>query len=186
MKCLFFVLVTMLIMLNTGCLGQKQLVFEFQDVVKTEKKQISEDQYTEYISIDSILGPIKWSHLKTTKSITSYKIDQVLIDERTQEYGRSISFLDSMPEVAVTPFLIEVTNTKNYPVKDQIIEDFLPDIQFEFCAENCDLSLLVDTKKDVVGFISLEGQEVVHVSEKFKNFLYQKLKQKSLDKNKEP
>ena len=109
-----------------------------------------------------------------------------MIDERTQEYGRSISFLDSMPEVAVTPFLIEVTNTKNYPVKDQIIEDFLPDIQFEFCAENCDLSLLVDTKKDVVGFISLEGQEVVHVSEKFKNFLYQKLKQKSLDKNKEP
>ena len=184
-----FLLILITAVLSTSCKGQEQLVFESQDVVKEtqeEEKEVQEDlqeeediqdeekeeeQEVPSIALESILGSTKWAHLKNTTQITRYRVDSVLVDEKTKEYGRIIKRIDSVAQDQVPAFLSEITRLRNYPVTEQPMAGFNPNLQFELCADNCELSLLLDSKTSKVGFINLEGQEVVTISKKLNAFL---------------
>lgn len=171
MKLLTFLILTTAI-LTTSCKSQEQLVFESQDVVKeTKEEEKKEQEVIPTIALDSILGDTKWNQLKTANAINVYRVDSVLVDEKTMEYGRKVIPLNALSKDNVTSFLSEVTSLQNYPVVKQPLAGFNPNLQFEMCTENCELSLLLDSKINKVGFINLEGQEVVSISEKLKTFL---------------
>ncbi|GHC55410.1 hypothetical protein GCM10008083_19430 [Ulvibacter litoralis] len=152
------------------------MTYSSQDVVKDEpekedtKKDV-EPKIVATIQLKEVIGSDKWNHIQNTKAVNIYRVDSLLIDTHTNEYGRKLTKVDSLQTTHVSDFVKMVSESKNYPVAGNSKASFNPTTLFEFCAETCDLSVLFDKKNYKIGFINRSGQEVVNASEELAAFL---------------
>ncbi|PVW14537.1 hypothetical protein [Marixanthomonas spongiae] len=146
--------------LTICCKGQKKSIYSSQDVVKEET-----------VDLGKTVGKAKLGHIQNTRKIVMYKIEDVLIEGTTNQYGKKAVKTDSIIKNAVDKFISEITNPANYVVATNKKVSFEPDFQFELCAQNCELSILLDSKTKKIGFINLEGQEVIGIRKNLVSFL---------------
>lgn len=171
-----FTLFFVLILSVYGCKSQDTMTYSSQDVVKDEpekedtKKEVK-PKVVATIQLKEIIGSDKWDHIQNTKAVNIYRVDSLLIDTNTNEYGRKVTKVDSLQSSEVSDFVKMVSENKNYPVASSSKASFNPTTLFELCAETCDLSILFDKKNYKIGFINRGGQEVVNASEEFMAFL---------------
>lgn len=154
-----------------GCKSQENMIFSSQDVVKEKQESNSKN-----IKIEKVLGNTKWQHISNTQSINIYQIDSVLVDSVEKEYGRKLVKINTVKVKSVDLFIEKVKFEQNYPVLDTLSQKFSPLILFEFCAENCDLSLLFDSTNTKLGFIDNNGQKIVSISKELTDFLTNEIK----------
>ncbi|RFN59985.1 hypothetical protein [Marixanthomonas ophiurae] len=152
--------------LTICCKGQKESLYSSQDIVKEE-----EEVKKESINLEETVGIAKLDHVQNTQKVIIYKIEDVLIEGTTNEYGKKAVKQGSLINKEADTFLTEITNSNNYNTTDDKSIAFEPDYQYELCAENCELSILLDSKNKKLGFINLEGQEVISVRDNFVSFL---------------
>lgn len=163
-----------------GCKSQDTMTYSSQDVVKEEpekedvKKEV-EPEVLATIQLKEVIGSDKWNHIQNTKAVNIYRVDSLLIDTKTNEYGRKLTKIDSLQPKEVSDFVRMISENKNYPIAGDSKASFNPTTLFEFCAEDCDLSVLFDKKNYKIGFINRGGQEVVNASEEFSTYLKHQL-----------
>ena len=151
--------------LTICCKGQKESLYSSQDVVKEAEDKMDS------INLEATVGAAKLNHVQNTQKVIIYKIEDVLIEGTTNEYGKKAVKQDSLINKEASAFLTEITNSNNYNTTEDKNIAFEPDYQYELCAENCELSILLDSKNKKLGFINLEGQEVISVQDSFVSFL---------------
>jgi hypothetical protein len=161
----------------SGCKIQEKVIFGSQDIVKEKEDQKSEVGF-ETIELENALGDSKWEHINKTKLINIYRIDSVLVSEKYNEYGRKLEKLNTISQDNVNPFLASIKDNNNYAVSSKDKTEFNPSYLFEFCAEECELSLLFDSNNNKLGFINLDGPKIVYLSKNLTEYLNKTINKK--------
>lgn len=122
--------------------------------------------------INALLEDKNFNILLNTTTIVEYEIRKQLIEGTTDEYSNKVFLKDSLSQKSTTDFIGYLINDSSYnwntSSKDVLLE---PKYQFQLKSETGRLTLLIDKNYEHLGFINLEGQRIVRLSDDFIVFL---------------
>lgn len=138
---------------------------------KTDRSQ-KEDFGVE--KLHSFLGEDDFSILESTEIIVRFDIQKKLIEGTDNEYSNTLAIKDTLSVEKTRLLLALVKADSSYSWKDRNKSiDFEPSTQFLFKGKTKRLSLLIDHKKGVLGFTTLNRQRLIAISEHLSNTLTQ-------------
>lgn len=151
----FWVVLTIILV---GC-KEPQTVFEQKQ--SPAGMAFSQDQPH---SLEDYIGKENYDVVVHSDSIKIMKIESVPVDSAKTEFGRRAQFLKNY-EVSQKWRTENILKNEYYSQVDEENFQFDPDFQFEMNHNGRKLSLLLDENTDSLGFISLEGQIVLKITD---------------------
>lgn len=122
--------------------------------------------------IAAMLDDKNFNILLNATAIVEYEIRNQLIVGTENEYSNKLFLKDTLSQLLVANLIVRLTNDSSY--NWNVISEnvkFEPKNQFQLKSEAGRLTLLIDENYKYIGFINLEGQKIVSLSDDFAKFL---------------
>lgn|GEM_PF-5595876 len=156
----FYYLFTVLsIYITVGCTCQK-------DIADVEMKASN-------TKIEGFLMEPTFNLVSSSSEIAVYSIENSLIEGTTDEYSNKLVFQKKLEEETASNFVNVVLSDASYDwslYKDQQ-SSFSPTKQIIVKSTSGQLNLMYDPKTHLLGFINLEGQQILPVTQTFHQLL---------------
>lgn len=128
---------------------------------QTSEKQDASKQ-SESLQIKNLIKEKRFTLLQETETIIRLKIVKTLIDGTKNEYYNKLTIVDTLSVSATSIFINTLLDDDSYDWEVQIDQtEFLPQNQFLLKSKGEQLTVLLDTEANILGFIDLLGQELV-------------------------
>lgn len=140
---------------------------------KTSNKMEGERE-SEVISdrIAAFLQERNFEVLKNSNLGIEYKIQKTLLKGTNKEYSNKLFLKDTLDNLRFLKLRSFLENDKNYDWNTMPNnKPFEPNRQFLIKSSSGRLTILLEESGDRMGFINLDGQKIVALSEDFSNFL---------------
>lgn len=112
--------------------------------------------------IKNLIKERRFALLQHVDTVVQLKTVKTLIDGTTNEYYNKLSVVDTLDANRTAAFLTLVLDDANYDWEAQIDKKgFDPEHQFLLKGKEGQLTILLDTKLETLGFIDLLGQELI-------------------------
>ena len=138
-------------LLVCNCMSQKSDKNNDKDAIKSDK-------------IRELINEKRFAMLQNAAMVVQLKVSKTLIEGTTDEYYNKLSILDTLtiPEVKAFQNTFQDDETYDWEAPtDKLLFD--PDQQFLLKGEDGQLTVLLDSKAKLVGFIDLYGQELIAI-----------------------
>lgn len=120
------------------------------------------------LKIKSLIKEKRFALIQHVDTIVQLKIVKTLIDGTSGEYYNKLYVVDTLNKTKITAFLNTILDDKSYNWDAQIDErGFDPEHQFLLKGKEGQLTVLLDTKLQTLGFIDLLGQELVRTQSEY-------------------
>lgn len=150
--------VVLSILMLAGCKEPQAVIAEKQS---SADLVFSQDQPH---TLEDFIGKENYDVVMNTDSIKIMKIESVPVDSAKTEFGRKTQFVKNY-EVSQKWRTENILKNEYYSPLTEENFQFDPDFQFEMNHNGRRLSLLLDENTDSLGFISLEGQIVLKITD---------------------
>ncbi|WP_396636085.1 hypothetical protein [Maribacter sp. R77961] len=128
----------------------------------SQKRQFKEKRETNSHKIIELIGIKNFNTLINTKIIIQFDIKKKLIEGTLNEYSNKLILIDTLKHAQTNMFLEKLRNDSFYDWNNLDIESsFEPNKQFLLKGNEERLTLLLDEKKNTLGFTSLDGQKLI-------------------------
>ncbi len=122
--------------------------------------------------ISQFLGEKNYNILQQTETVVVFNIEKKLIEGTKNEYSNRLVIKDTLVATDKDDFLLKLQNDDLYNWSDLKPDvSFEPSKQFLLKGEKSRLSLMLDEKRGLLGYINLEGQRQVAINEDLSSFL---------------
>lgn len=121
--------------------------------------------------IEAFLMERNYAVLESPDGIVEFDIVPVLIKGTENEYQNKLFYKDTLKAVAIEKLLFQLKNDKSYQWNAEEITGFDPSKHFEVKRGDHELTLLFDKSGKYMGFVNLEGLQVIALSEEFRIFV---------------
>lgn len=135
-----------------------------------DKQQVVTEEITTDL-IEALLMERNYAVLENPDGIVEFDIVPVLIKGTENEYQNKLFYKDTLKAVAIEKLLFQLKNDKSYQWNAKEITSFDPGKQFEVKRGGQELTLLFDKSGKYMGFINMEGLQVIALSEEFRIFV---------------
>lgn len=116
--------------------------------------------------IKSFLRQKNFELVTAARSVVVFDITKHLIEGTTDEYSNKLKLKDTLTDPQVTELLALLVDDSSYDWSDtEGTQDFDPRLQLLVGNDTGRIFLLVDKDRRRLGFINLEGQRIVGLSE---------------------
>ncbi|MDP2686139.1 MAG: hypothetical protein Q8O62_02895 [Aequorivita sp.] len=157
-----YLLVVLAFYSTVGCVCQKNIVGA---EINASSSGISK--------IEGFLMEPTFTLVSSSSEISVYLIENSLIEGSTDEYSNKLVFQKKLEKEIASKFVKDVLSDTSYEwslYKDQQ-PSFSPIKQIILKNSSGQLNLMYDPKDHLLGFINLEGQQIVPVTKKFHQIL---------------
>jgi hypothetical protein len=119
--------------------------------------------------IKELINEKRFAMLQSAAIVVQLKVSKTLIEGTTDEYYNKLSIMDTLTISKVKAFQNTLQDDETYDWEAPINElSFDPEQQFLLKGKDGQLTVLLDSKSKLVGFIDLNGQELIAI----KNTIY--------------
>lgn len=137
-----------------------------QTTAKKDNQDIASDK------ISMLLGEKNYAILKGANTTIQFDIQKKLIEGTDSEFSNKVIFKDTLNPKRIRELINILINDENYDWNRSTEGiSFDPTHQLLFKSESGRLSLLLDKKERAIGFINLDGQKLVALTDELTDFL---------------
>ncbi|RKR14653.1 hypothetical protein CLV91_0731 [Maribacter vaceletii] len=148
------------------------IVFMFSCNSQQKKETIKKETLKKSNKIEVFLKEKNFKILNNSNQIIEYIIQNTLIEGTVDEYSNKLFLKDTLEQATVQKLVSYLILDSSYSWDDNRKEaTFTPSRQFLIKGESSRLTLLVNKDATKLGFINLEGQKIVMLSEALTNYL---------------
>ena len=122
--------------------------------------------------VEAFLPPTTFESFNNIEKVSLFRIESSLIAGTTDEYSNKSIFERELSQSEVDSFLVLLKNDTSYKWKEYSEEiPFKADRNYVFKTSNGQFSVLTNSERKLISFISLDGRKLIPIQADFSDFL---------------